>query len=164
MTYNHNYELRLLDQKYQENRTLWLSLGMSEDAIREMYRFDRAVINRDRSYYSHTRQLESFSSPDGEAFDDDQSPLVHENITQMSVTISAEDVFGRFGWITGMQNDALVELLYRLPDDDRELLTALFVDQFTQTEIAVRWGVSCAAINKRYKRILHFLRESLSGE
>ena len=162
MTYNHNYELRVLDRDYEENRERWLSLGMSEEAIDEMYRFDRAVINRDRSFYAHTFQMESFTTGDGEPFGDDQSPLVHGYIEQMSVTIHGENIFGRFGWIADIRDDRLAELIYQLSDDDRELLTFLLVDQLTQTEVAALWGVSNAAVSKRYKRILRFLRESLS--
>lgn len=162
MIYNHNYELRLLDRKYEENREYWLSLGMSEADIDEMYRFDRAVINRDRSYYAHTSRIGGFATDDGEMFGDDQSPLVHGCIKQMSVTIQGKDVFGRFGWIADFRDDRLSDLIYQLSEEDIELLTFLLVDQLTQTEVATLWGVSNAAVSKRYKRILRFLRESLS--
>ena len=82
----------------------------------------------------------------------------------MSVELPDEEVFGRFGWIVGMQSDALADLLYQLSEDDLELLTAIFVDGDSQTEVAQRRGVSCAAISKRYKRIIGFLREKLSHE
>ena len=162
MSYNHNYELQLLDREYEKNRANWLSLGMSGADIEEMYRFDRAVINRDRSFYAHTSPIDGFAADDGELFGDDQSPLVHKHMERMSVSIQDEDVLGRFGWMTGMLNERLAVLMDRLSDKDRELLTALFADQLSQTEVAAQWGVSNAAISKRYKRVLRFLRDSLS--
>lgn len=51
----------------------YLALGMPEEAVDEMYRFDLDVFNRDRAYITHTQRMPDTSFHDDDTDTSDES-------------------------------------------------------------------------------------------
>lgn len=57
-----------------------------------------------------------------------------------------------FPWIEEVLNPALYEALQSLPDEQKKLLTYLYVDELNQEQLAAIYGISQQAISRRIIR------------
>ena len=82
MSFNYGYEKRKFDLLWEKQRKEYLALGMPEEAVDEMYRFDLDVFNRDRAYITHTQRMPdtSFHDDDTDTSDESLSPLLQKFI------------------------------------------------------------------------------------
>ena len=137
--------------------------GMPEEAIAEMYRYDREALNSDRRYYTHTQPFDGavFSCGDDEGYEEGRSPLYKNCLEQCSVQLEIH-YSGRYGWLEDIDTPALILWLKALSDNDLELLTSIVFDGRNQSEVAREWHRSEAAISKRMKRLRKSLEKLFS--
>ena len=72
MGFNYAREKRKFDKKWNEKERWYRKSGMSEDAIREMYKYDWSEFNSTRKFYRHgddNVNVESIVEEDGDSID-----------------------------------------------------------------------------------------------
>ena len=63
----------------------------------------------------------------------------------------------RYSWIEEVTDETLYTRLLQLPDQDKELLTLLAIDGYSQVEVGVILGKCKTAICRKIKRLGKFL-------
>lgn len=154
MGFNYGKERYRTEKEFARFAKTCREAGMPEDAIAEMYRYDREALNSDRRYYTHTQPYDgaAFSGGDDEEREEGRSPLYKNCLAQCSVRLEIR-YSGRYGWLEDIDTPALILWLKALSDDDLELLTLIVFDGKNQSEVAREWHRSEAAISKRMKRL-----------
>ena len=125
------------------------ALGMSEEAIAEMYVFDLREFNNTRRYYERNRQI-----PD-DVFDKVAEGICPPNagyLEKFSTTIEKSDK-SRSRWIDEIDDAGLAERLKTLTHEEVELITLYAYDRFTQAEIGRMLGISQMAVSKRIGKV-----------
>ena len=151
MGFNYGKERYHTEKEFARFARACREAGMPEDAIAEMYQYDREALNSDRRYYTHTQPFDgaAFSGGDDEGYEEGRSPLYKNCLEQCSVRLEIH-YSGRYGWLKA------------LSDDDLELLTLIVFDGRNQSEVAREWRRSEAAISKRMKRLRKSLEKLFS--
>ena len=76
----------------------------------------------------------------------------------LKVSFSESDFSGRYSWVETIEDSGLSSKLSALSAEDIELLTMYVFDEYTQSEIALRIGLSQRGVGKRIERIGKFLK------
>lgn len=163
MGFNYGKERYRTEKEFARFAKTCREAGMPEEAIAEMYQYDREALNSDRRYYTHTQPFDgaAFSGEDDEERKEGRSPLYKNCLAQCSVQLEVR-YSGRYGWLEDIDTPALVLWLKALSDDDLELLTSIVFDCKSQSEVAREWRRSEAAISKRMKRLRKSLEKLFS--
>ena len=127
-------------------------MGMEESAIAAMYEFDCEVFRKNRTYGIHNTYF-STVMPDGEEVADDRSSFMKKFSSRFSVP--AEE---RYGWIDEIENPVLSEILQKMPEKDKELLTLYVIEGYTVTDIAKMEGSTHQNISKKIRRLKNILK------
>ena len=53
MAFNKGYELKMFEARWAKLHTEYTAAGMSEDAIQQMYDYDRQMFNAERTHSDH---------------------------------------------------------------------------------------------------------------
>ena len=139
MGFNYAREKRKFDKKWNEKERWYRKSGMSEDAIREMYKYDWSEFNSTRKFYRHgddNVNVESIVEEDGDSIDK---------------TFSEE-------WIELLETPNLVRKVRKLPADYIEIIDLMVLENLTQKEIAGRMNCSQQNIAKKIEKIRKLLR------
>lgn len=133
MGFNYGKERYRTEKEFARFARACRGAGMPEDAIAEMYQYDREALNSDRRYYTHTQPFDgaAFSGGDDEEREEGRSPLYKNCLAQCSVRLEIR-YSGRYGWLEDIDTPALVLWLKALSDDDLELLMYVFRDGHTE--------------------------------
>lgn len=160
MEFNYGLERKRFDGEWERLRKSYHEAGMSEEAIEKMYKFDLKAFNRRRT----AAKWEQPFTADITGKNEDASTLFYKFMEPLSHT----DVYctgaPRYSWIEQVTNETLYVRLSQLPDQDKELLTLLAIDGFTQEEAGVFLGKRQSAICKRVKRLGKFLFSTQGGQ
>ena len=127
--------------------------GMNEEQIQAMYLQDLQEYRNNRIYAIHIQSIEELDS-DGE---ESRNALHKKFLLSMTCTMDMSEC-GRYGWIDAMENTALYGAISKLTTDQKELLTLLYCDGYTQTEVAALLHSNLLAINKRVSRLQNRIR------
>ena len=118
-----------------------------------MYLQDLQEYRNNRIYAIHIQSIEELES-DGE---ESRNALHKKFLLSMTCTMDMSEC-GRYGWIDAMENTALYGAISKLTTDQKELLTLLYCDGYTQTEVAALLHSNLLAINKRVSRLQNRIR------
>ena len=146
-------EKRKFDREWARLTKEYAEAGMSESAIAEMRAFDWKWFCSRRVYALHNQRL-----PETECTDGDGSSALFRRYSNLSVQPDTATT-GRYGWIDDIGDERLLERLHKLKKADIELLTLIWFDGYTQTDVARMWGYSKSAISSRMKRITERLKK-----
>jgi len=86
--------------------------------------------------------------------EDDGCSTLFTKFSSLSANFDENVFTGRFDWIEMIGDPVLAGRLAALSDSDKELLTLLAFDGYTQTKIAEIQGCSKAAVCKKIKIFL----------
>ena len=104
------------------------TLGMTEEQIRELYRFDLEVFRSDRRFYRHTETLESY-------YDDESWEETLNRLFPGAILVDPEEPEEE-DWLEAVEDPALRRWLGELSPGARVLLTMLAFRDYTQAEAA----------------------------
>ena len=138
MGFNYAREKRKFDKEWNEKERWYRKSGMSEDAIREMYKYDWSEFNSTRKFYRHgddNVNVESIVEEDGDSIDK---------------TFSEE-------WIELLETPNLVRKVRKLPADYIEIIDLMVRENLTQKEVAGRMHCSQQNIAKKIEKIRKLL-------
>ena len=153
MSWNNGYERRKFEQVQKAQAKEYRKCGMNEEQIQAMYLQDLQEYRNNRIYAIHIQSIEELDS-DGE---ESRNALHKKFLLSMTCTMDMSEC-GRYGWIDAMENTALYGAISKLTTDQKELLTLLYCDGYTQTEVAALLHSNLLAINKRVSRLQNRIR------
>ena len=153
MSWNNGYERRKFEQAQKAQAKEYRKCGMNEEQIQAMYLQDLQEYRNNRIYAIHIQSIEELDS-DGE---ESRNALHKKFLLSMTCTMDMSEC-GRYGWIDEMENTALYGAISKLTTDQKELLTLLYRDGYTQTEVAALLHSNLLAINKRVSRLQNRIR------
>ena len=153
MSWNNGYERKKFEQAQKAQAKEYRKCGMNEEQIQAMYLQDLQEYRNNRIYAIHIQSIEELDS-DGE---ESRNALHKKFLLSMTCTMDMSEC-GRYGWIDAMENTALYGAISKLTTDQKELLTLLYCDGYTQTEVAALLHSNLLAINKRVSRLQNRIR------
>lgn len=155
MGFNYALEKKKIDHEWNHLRKEYRNVGMSPEAIQELYEYDWAAFKSNRIYAIHTQPMpEAFREEGGHGFDG-KSPLFEKFFSAMSVNDDYTSL-SRYAWIEEIEDESISKKLKLLTLADLELLTMIVVFGFDQAEIARIQKCSRNTVYKKIKRIKKF--------
>ena len=112
---------------------------MSDEAINEIYKFDREVFKSNRIFYMHN------------IFVPDLSDLIIDPDSYSSF-------YSRLWWIEEIEDPVLLAFIKGLSLRDIEIITLCMIEGFNQKKAAKKLGIPYTTLNYRYKRIKKLLK------
>ena len=153
MAYNHGKELRKFLRKWKKLRKEYKEAGMSDEAIEEMFLFDKKEFKRNRVFMEHIHfdLPKNNTGSDGEK---DENEFEQED-EEFEVAVSDEysAAHSRYWWVERIENPKLVAYLKSLSREELELITLSYIERYTQKEIAEILGISQPAVCKKFAKI-----------
>ena len=153
MTFNYGAERKKFEQNWTKTEALYRKHGMSESAIQEMREYDWDLFKAARIEAIHTQEI-GFQ-PDN---DDDMtmmdSPLLMKFFERFTTQYDTLGSHSRYWWFEELSDIRLVSDIAKLTDEDKEFLTLLIVEGYSQTECAVKLHSSQSAISRRLIRLI----------
>lgn len=151
MSYNSGNARRIFYTKWNKLREEYRAAGMEEDAIQKLYEYDLAVFNNDRAH--HRYDVEIPTADDSE----NQSDYVeYERAT--TVTDTYHETKTRFAWVGEIKNVRLQAGLEKLSDEELQLITLYFYEEYSTVELSKVYGIAHQNISKRIIKITNFLK------
>ena len=95
---------------------------------------------------------------DGEEVADDRSSFMKKFSSRFSVPAEESDPDRRYGWIDDIENPVLSEILQKMSEKDKELLTLYVIEGYTVTDIAKMEGSTHQNISKKIRRLKNILK------
>ena len=153
MSWNNGYERKKFEQEQKAQAKEYRKCGMNEEQIQAMYLQDLQEYRNNRVYAIHIPSIEELEGNGEES----RNALHKKFLLSMTCTMDMSEC-GRYGWIDEMENTALYGAISKLTTDQKELLTLLYRDGYTQTEVAALLHSNLLAINKRVSRLQNRIR------
>lgn len=152
MKFNNGSERVRLENKWKKLRIQYREAGMSEDAIQAMYQFDPDVLNSERAYVDNTQPI--FATED-----DEDSVDFKQYEKAITVTDVYHETKTRFTWVEKIKNERLQAGLEKLSDEELQLITLYFRDEYSTVELSKAYGITHQNISKRILKIANFLKK-----
>ena len=153
MTFNYGAERKKFEKAWAITEALYRKHGMSESAIQEMCEYDWDLFKAARIEAIRTQEM-GFQ-PDN---DDDMtmmdSPLLMKFFERFTTQYDTLGSHSRYWWFEELSDIRLVSDIAKLTDEDKEFLTLLIVEGYSQTECAVKLHSSQSAISRRLIRLI----------
>lgn len=140
---------KAFEEKQKALKKEYIAAGMTEKQIQELYDFDKQQLARDLAFDRRTQPLQMV---DGDFDTDGKNPLLDKFFEKLAIEIDMSLASSHW-WIEEIDNENLAKRLKCLTEEDLELLTYNIVEQFTQKELAKKYGISQKNINKKLQRI-----------
>lgn len=155
MNWNDGYERKKFEQTQKAQAKAYRKCGMNEEQIQAMYLHDLQEYRNDRIYAIHIQSIEELES-DGE---ESRNALHKKFLLSMTCTMDMSEC-GRYDWIDEIESKALYCAVCKLSANQKELLTLLYRDGYTLSEVADRiYHISVAAVSLRLSRIQKRIRQ-----
>ena len=158
MKWNNGKERAKFEREQKELRKQYLAAGMTEEQIQAMYEFDLEWLRQRRNEAEHTQRLDIESSEEEDLRKD--NPLYKKFYEKLAV----EEEYGedsRYGWIKEIENRNLYQVIQKLSEEDKELLTEYVFEGLKQVEIAKVMGIKQPNISRRIIVIKKILKKFL---
>ena len=154
MKFNYQTEKKKFDEAWEETESTCRKYGMQEEKIQELKAYDWDEFKRERVFRAHNQYFpKSPGAMEDELEQEAQNPIYKKFIDACSVLMLETDPDDHEGWVYEIEDERIWKAVRKLNELDRELITLLVFENFTQKEIAEKWGVSPAAVSLRYKNI-----------
>ena len=139
MGFNYAREIIKFEKRWKRLKAKYRQLGMSEEAIKDIYEFDREVFKSNRIFYLHNIFVSDLSDSMIEA--DDYSSF-----------------YSRLWWIEEIEDPVLLAFIKGLSLRDIEIITLCMIEGFEQKKAAKKLGIPYTTLNYRYKKIKKILK------
>jgi hypothetical protein len=155
MGFNYALEKKKFDTHWALKKKAYRKAGMAAADIQLMKDFDWEFFLSERRFRLHTQPLPSECITEN---DEDSISGLFKKFDSLKVTFSESDFTGRHSWIETVDDCELYSKLSCLSSEDVELLTLYVLDEYTQSDIAAKIGISQRGVSKRIERIEKLLK------
>lgn len=152
MTFNYSAERKKFEKNWAKTEALYRKHGMSENAIREMREYDWDMFKAARIEAIHSQDI-GFQMDEEDDTDMMESPLLMKFLDQFTSQYDTHGSHSRHWWLEELSDPRFVAALPRLTEDDKELLTLIVVEGYTQEECAVKLHISQRGISYRMQAV-----------
>lgn len=156
MTFIYSTERRNFEKNWAQTEALYRKHGMSEEAIREMREYDWSEFKARRIEALHTQELEVQLYEDNDIM---ESPLMMKFFDQLTTPYDACGNHSRYWWLEELSDLRLVAVIPKFTEEEKELLTLIVVEEYTQQECAVILHKSKSAISRKWLSVLAKIAE-----
>lgn len=147
MSFYKSYEYKKFEREQKKQAEEYRKLGMTEEAIQEMYEFDRQQFLSNMKFYTHNQSLDAVNDD----FDcDEQNPLIKNYFDSFAV-YQTEDCDG-LPIIEIIEDEKLKELINSLSIENQKIIEFL-CQGCSVAEISKQLNISERAIYRRVDRI-----------
>lgn len=153
MEFYYAEEKRKFDKSWEETAKYYAEQGMEQSAIDAMREFDWDTFKQQRRWALHTQELPTTNDEDEES-GIAESPMVGRFFEDFTTTYDKYGAHSRRWWLEEISDPRIVAVLLRLTEEDKELLTLIVIEEYTQRECAVILHKSRSAISRDWQRIL----------
>lgn len=158
MSWNDGYERKKFEHAQKAQAKEYRKCGMNEEQIQAMYLQDLQEYRNNRVYAIHIPSIEELEGNGEES----RNALHKKFLLSMTCTMDMSEC-GRYGWIDEIENNALYCAICKLNTNQKELLTLLYRDRYTLSEVADRiYHTSVAAVSLRLSRMQKRIRRSVA--
>ena len=151
MTFIYSVERGLFEKNWAETEALYREQGMSEEAIQAMREYDWDLFKAARINAIHTQDMGFQPDEDDESM---ESPLLVKFFDQLTTQYDTNGSHDRYWWLEELTDPRLVRGVAKLTDEEKKLLTMIYVEGRTQGDCAVKLHISQAAVCYKIKSIL----------
>lgn len=152
MTFNYSAERKKFEKNWAKTEALYRKHGMSENAIREMREYDWDMFKAARIEAIHTQDV-GFQPDEDDEVGMMESPLLMKFLDQFTSQYDTHGSHSRHWWLEELSDPRFAAALPRLTEDDKELLTLIVVEGYTQEECAVKLHISQRGISYRMQAV-----------
>ena len=152
MNYNSGNARRVFRAHWNKLREEYRAAGMDEDAIEKMYEYDLAVFNDDRAHHRHDVAIPI-------AGDEENQHALAEYEKATAITDTYHETKTRFAWVGKIKDERLQAGLEKLSDEELQLITLYFHDEYSTVELSKVYGSSQQNISKRILKITKSLKK-----
>lgn len=160
MKWNDGKERALFEKEQAQKQKEYLAAGMTEEQIQVLRSYDEEWYRSRRREARHTQRLNITAFDEDDNNDEAQNPLLKKFLHSFSVEDKHFEL-DRFGWIEQIENKSLYQAIKALSEMEKEILTELLYDGFTQEEIAQNFGRNQSSISRRIARLKKILKNFL---
>ena len=161
MGFNYAIERKKFDAEWTKMEKQLLDAGIDSEKVEEFYREELKVFGERRAYERRTQGMPVDVYEDtGKEKEEDSSPLMRKFSENFSVSIDCLCSADRMMWIEDIDNEALYKKLRKLSEKDLDVLTMLVMEEYTERDIAVKYGVTQSAVAQRIRKIKKILSET----
>lgn len=147
MYFNYGYERWLFDNDQKSKKTEYLAAGMSEEAIKELYKDDLKEFNSNRKEIKHRAHYQEMLKYDSETGD-----FQYMDMDEFSADEIAKPIFVTSHrdrrWIDEIENPHLYKTIRSLSDDYIEIIS-MKMDGFTDAKIAEFLGCERSTVSHK---------------
>ena len=154
MAFIYGKEKRRFDAEWQKLAEEYRAAGFHEEGIQAMYDFDWAEFCRRRSYTNREQEMPSETLGNGPEADASTLFTKFDNLTY---EFDESSLSGRYDWMESISDPDLHAMLFKLSNEDKELLTLYAFDGYKQAEIASKLGVSQKTVSLRIAKLRSIL-------
>lgn len=130
MSWNDGSQRKQFERKQKKQTEEFKKYGMTEDQISKMHLFDLKGYRADRIHAMHTQSLDEMESEG----DETRNTLYKKFQESMYCSMEISEC-SRLGWIEEIEHFALYCAVSKLSETQKELLTLIYHDGYTQTEV-----------------------------
>ena len=152
MYYDRKKEYRNFLIEFAAQKKLMQKAGMGEEEITAMFKFDKAVFNRNRSFDQHRAE---FVTPD-----DDGNGFPDQKKNKRKYEEPPKEFWECFSFLDTV-DDKLHSAFGALSDNEREVLILSYVRDLPMQQIAVLMGISYESIRQHHSRALKKIKKFL---
>lgn len=154
MKFNYQTEKKKFEAKWKETESCCRRYGMQEEKIQELKAYDWDEFRRERVFRAHNQYFPEPPDDCGEEMEQElQNPIYQRFMDACSILMPMADPEDRYGWINEIEDERIGKAVRKLSELDRELITLLVFEEYTQQEVAKRLGISQQAVSLRFDRI-----------
>ena len=158
MEFYYAEEKRKFDKSWEETAKYYAEQGMEQSAIDAMREFDWDTFKQQRRWALHTQELPTTNDEDEES-GIAESPMVGRFFEDFTTTYDKYGAHSRRWWLEEISDPRIVAVLPHLTDEDKELLTLIYVDGYTQQECAVKMHITQRGIGYKLQRVFGKIAE-----
>lgn len=154
MYFNYGYERRLFEQDQAKKRREYRAAGMSEEAIKEMYKYDLYVFNNNRKEIKHRAHYSEMLTYDAETGD---AHYMDMDEFESKTSLYLPDLFD---WVEEIKSKQLYLTIKRF-SPSYQLILSLLIKGYLRRDIAMMLGVSESTLSEKIMRIQKKIKKFL---
>ncbi len=163
MTFNYAEEKRKFESQWEKTSRFYAEQGMSPESIAIMREYDWNWFKAQRIEAMHTQELAAPNFSDGEKSECAENLILERFLDRFSTGYDPYGTHSRFWWLEELASPRLTAIIPILTKEDKELLTLLFVEGFTITEIAKMCRTYKMDTSRTVQRLFERIRKAGSS-